>query len=268
MLIDAHVHIWLGYDADKIVNHMDGLQISKAWLLTWEEMEGGLQRHYQHLSIHDVYEAWQKHPDRFVPFYAPDPRRDDCGKLLKSWVAKGIKGYGEHKVKLGFDDARSVAMYQLCGELGLPVLFHLEVPLYPGDDYWYNRDMDAVERVLRICPETVFVGHGPGWWREISGDADKSPDTYPKGAVVPDGKLPRMLEEYQNLYADLSANSGLNALQRDPEFGNDFLNKFHSSILYGSDNFASEHIEYLRSLGLAEEVFEAIVCRNAERLIG
>ncbi len=267
MLIDIHTHVWLGYDVDSIVRHMDGIGIDKVWLLTWEETDGGLRRYYQHLSIEDVYEAWQKYPNRFIPFYAPDPRRKNAKSLLREWVAKGIKGYGEHKVKIRFDNTDSVKMYRLCGELRLPVLFHMDVPLPPKYDYWYNCDIVAVEKILNLCPETIFIAHGPGWWREISKDADKSPNIYPEGKIIHGGRLTKMLEKYENLYADLSAKSGLNAIKRDPGFGKKFLIEFHKKILYGSDSFKTEHIDYLKSLGLPKGVFNCITFKNAVRLV-
>ena len=41
---------------------------------------------------------------------------------------------------------------------------------------------------------------------------------YPTGKVKPGGLTDRMLSDYPNLYGDLSANSGRNAVARDPEF--------------------------------------------------
>ena len=35
---------------------------------------------------------------------------------------------------------------------------------------WYMGDIDAVERTLQKCPDTTFIGHGPGWWAHISND--------------------------------------------------------------------------------------------------
>ena len=39
------------------------------------------------------------------------------------------------------------------------------------------------------------------------------------------GLTDRWLEEYPNVYGDLSAGSGWNALTRDPEFGPDFVRR-------------------------------------------
>jgi predicted TIM-barrel fold metal-dependent hydrolase len=47
--------------------------------------------------------------------------------------------------------------------------------------------------------------------------------------------LDRLLSEYPNLYADLSAGSGYNALTRDEDFTAGFLERHPNQLLYGSD---------------------------------
>ncbi|PIP15908.1 MAG: amidohydrolase, partial [bacterium (Candidatus Ratteibacteria) CG23_combo_of_CG06-09_8_20_14_all_48_7] len=47
-----------------------------------------------------------------------------------------------------------------------------------------------------------------------SGDGQYDKTAYPAGKVVPGGKVVAMLRHYPNLYGDLSAGSGLNALKR------------------------------------------------------
>jgi predicted TIM-barrel fold metal-dependent hydrolase len=44
-----------------------------------------------------------------------------------------------------------------------------------------------------------------------------------------------MLSEFPNLYADLSANSGRNALGRDPEFAAAFLDRHQNKLMFGCD---------------------------------
>ena len=45
----------------------------------------------------------------------------------------------------------------------------------------------------------------------------------------------RLLTDYPNMYGDLSAGSGLNALNRDENFSRDFLERHQDKLLYGSD---------------------------------
>ena len=49
-----------------------------------------------------------------------------------------------------------------------------------------------------------------------------------------------MLGDYPNLFADLSANSGNNALSRDPEFTPGFLKRHESKLIFGSDCACSD----------------------------
>ena len=115
------------------------------------------------------------------------------------------------------DAPDSLAIYRLCADLGWPVLLHFEYGVY-------NPNFEAFEGVLRAHPETVFVGHAQAWWANISADAPRDPDgprlhrLSRRARCVPGGLTDRWLEEFPNLYADLSAGSGCGALSRDPEF--------------------------------------------------
>ena len=49
------------------------------------------------------------------------------------------------------------------------------------------------------------------------------------------GVIDRLLTDYPNLYADLSAGSGYNALSRDEDFTAGFLQRHRKQLLFGSD---------------------------------
>ena len=87
------------------------------------------------------------------------------------------------------------------------------------------------------------------------------------GAVTPGGKLPRLLAEYPNVYADISAGSGHNALSRDAESGRRFIDEHWRKLLYGTDCYDTKHIDLLRSLELPAEAFNAITHDNAASII-
>jgi predicted TIM-barrel fold metal-dependent hydrolase len=53
--------------------------------------------------------------------------------------------------------------------------------------------------------------------------------------VVPGGITDQLLSNYPNIYGDLSAGSGLNALLRDEDHARDFLKRHQDKLLYGSD---------------------------------
>lgn len=282
MIVDAHAHPWwYGYDPDKLVANMDEHGIDVAWLLTWEVAEGMYDHSYDRtwmapyigMPIEAVWDTVERYPKRFVAGYAPDPKSPMAIEKLKTAVKHGVRVSGEHKFRTLFDDPDCIRFYRVCGELGLPVTLHIDVPCLPPDDptkpvqWWYAGDLSNLERALRQCPDTVFLGHAPGFWREVSGDADSDPNGYPKGPVKPGGRLRPLFDKYPNLYADLSAGSALTAISRDPEWGRKFLLDYHTRLLFARDYFDSALMDFLRSLNLPDEPFNAILSGNALRLV-
>ena len=50
----------------------------------------------------------------------------------------------------------------------------------------------------------------------------------------------KWLGDYPNLFGDMSANSGNNAMSRDPEFTADFLKRHQDKLFFGSDCSCSD----------------------------
>src|SRR5262249_51180675 len=144
--------------------------------------------------------------------------------------------------------------YAACGELKLPLLFHID----------NLRNMDApglpgLEKALKEFPNTTFIGHGPGWWASISGDARQEDlGGYPTGPVAPGGALDTLMGKYPNLFGDLSAGSGAGAIKRDPKFGREFLIRRADRLLFGTDILRPRQqigqIELYRQIDLPAEV--------------
>ncbi len=265
-MTDCHCHVnWLDMDIDAWAAHFRELGIERVWVLGWEEWDRRLKGEYE-LPTTDCLEAAARYPELFVPFCSLDPREDNVPERIKDYVARGCQGFGEFKVRLCIDNPDSKVVYRTCAELGLPLLFHMDVWL-PDASYWYNVDCRRLPAVLEEFPDTVFIGHGPGFWREISGDADEAPSVYPEGPVTPGGRLPELLSRYDNLYADISAGSGRNALARDPEFGRQFIIDFSCKLLYGTDYFDRAHLDLLQSYDLPPEVFHAVMEGNSRKLV-
>lgn len=81
----------------------------------------------------------------------------------------------------------------------------------------------------------MFIGHSQPFWAEISADVTQdNRNEYPKGKVT-EGRLVELMRKYPNLCCDLSANSGYNAVSRDPEFGYAFIEEFKERIFFGPD---------------------------------
>jgi predicted TIM-barrel fold metal-dependent hydrolase len=187
--------------------------------------------------------------------------------MLKEYVDEGARGFGEHKAGLPINDPRMMALYEVCDDLKLPVLFHsdnlrgTDLPGLPG-----------LAHALRSFPSVNFIGHGPGFWASISGDVPKEAlGGYPKGKVFPDGALDRLFDAHPNLWGDLSAGSGSNALERDREFGRGFLVRRAERLLFGTDYLKPgqevPQFELLASFDLPAEVRARIERGNAARLL-
>lgn len=285
MLIDAHNHPnWVGYNAENILKNMDEQRIDRMWLFSWEVSEDEYNPSSYHkvlppsgtgIPFTEVLQVGREAPDRFVLGYMPYPKRPDAiDRLRAAFEIHGIQVASELKARVLFDDPDAIRLYQACGEMGLPITIHLDYPIdrgegdYPRPNYWYGGSIDALERALIDCPGTVFIGHAPGFWAHISDDDLYDKESYPKGQVKPGGRLPGLFRKYDNLYADLSAGSGLTAISRDQRFGRTFLLDFQDRLLFGRDNFDTKLMDYLKILDLPVEVFEKIAYKNALRLLG
>lgn len=282
VVIDAHGHVkWYGYDAKRLVANMDEHGIDVMWLLSWEapphEIDGYSDSVFwpgqECLPLKDVVEAASEYPTRFVPFFAPDPRRRGfLARLQGAMKHHGVRGCGELKVRLMLDQPEALELFHFCGENKLPVIFHMDVPLPRHDlskdpGYWYCCDWEHLARALERCPKTTFLGHAPGFWREVSGDADRSAEGYPKGPVTPGGRLWAYLDKYPNLWCDLSAGSALNAISRDPAVGRRFLLRYQDRCLFARDYFDGRLHAFIRQCKLPADVYRKIMGENALRLV-
>jgi uncharacterized protein len=279
-MIDFHQHIGhMGRSLEQTLAHQEAHGVRYSVILPID----GTASQSEVWPAEIALDAAQKYPDRLVPFVHVNPIRDDALDVIRDAQARGAKGFGEHKVRLPVDAPQSLAIYRLCSDLGLPVLLHLEY----GN---YNYNFEAFEGVLQTFPETVFIAHAQAWWANISADVPRDPlapgfTSYPSGKVVPGGMSDRWLGTYPNLYADLSAGSGLNGLTRDPEFTRGFLGRHARKLLWATDCpcrdgkgdwggseprtcFAAQSLPVLRELTPSPEVFDRITHRNAAELLG
>lgn len=290
MLIDIHAHIGrVGrrradtLSAEQLVAKMDAWGIERACVLPLADCPEGW---YLHNTTDDVLAACERHPDRLIPFCLVDPRFGDAtadtdfGDLLAEYKERGCVGLGEFIPSLYFDDPRCLNLYRQAGEAGLPVLFDMTATLEHGYGVVDDPGLPRLERALRECPDTIFVGHGPAFWSEVSADVPEAErGGYPSGPVKREGAVPRLLAACPNLWADLSAGSGHNALTRDPAFGLEFLDRFQDKLLFGTDVLRHDQgeadvpiIGTLRRIHaegrLSDAAFQQIAHANATRLLG
>ncbi len=291
MIIDIHQHVfWHKKNDADLIADMDAHGIDFAWVLTWEippgEATAGLgtlnpatvhpRGHSPGMTLADLLIMRDRYPNRVVVGYCPDPAIPEASEMFEAaYHMHGARVCGEWKFRMLIDDPRCINLFRRAGRLGCPVIFHIDIP-YPADGkggktyspHWYGGTIENVLRALEACPDTIFLGHAPGFWREISGDGDGDPNAYPRGKVTPGGRLIAAMEKYPNLYADLSAGSGRFALERDPAHARKFLTRFADKLLFGRDYYGTELHDFLRTLKLPKTVHDKIYYKNALRLVG
>jgi len=278
---DVHLHLtqgWYGKEqsaltATSLLRWMDAHGIAQAAVLPLVSPEA----FWYPVTTEFVLRETRPHRDRLVPFCAIDPRTlathltstQDVADVLSRYRDAGARGFGEHKPKLPIDDPLCMRLYEACSEVKLPMLFHLD----------NNANMDqpglpGLAKALGAFPQLPFIGHGKGWWASISGGltpADLQVG-YPRGVVAPDGAIDRLMDEFPNLYGDLSS-SGAHAILRDPDFGKEFLLRRADRLLFGTDYYDLAqvdfpHFELFHRFPLPERELAGISGDNARRLLG
>lgn len=282
-VIDAHNHPrWIGHDGARIIEDMDASGIERTWLLSWEIPEREIDPGYYvklppmgvGMPLREVIDVAERYPNRFIPGTTTDPRDPHALPKLKAAVDLfRVRVFGEFKLRLRYDDPDAIRLFQYCGELGLPVVYHLDVT-FPRHgvmkdwQWWYGGGIENMEAPLRLCPHTQFLGHGPGFWREISADADQDAVAYPKNKpIVGRGRILEYLDKYPNFNCDLSGGSGHTALSRNLDFTRKFLIDYQDRLFFGRDDFNNQMYDLLMSVNLPEDVLVKILAGNALRLV-
>lgn len=281
-IIDVHAHLGKVMHAhppltvEDLVRFMDRHDIAKSVILPLVNPE---EEDYSY-TTEDALADCAGHPGRLIPFANIDPRRGsndgnyDFYPILKDYVDRGCKGFGEILAHLPTNDARMKGIYRACGKLGLPVVFDFRMGTNGVID---PVGMPFLEECLCEFPQTVFVGHGPGWWGEMAAEVTlemKTSTSYGARPVRSPGRVDYLLEKYPNMYADLSAYSCHSALNRDLDYARVFLEKHCDKLMFGTDRFVNGYMEdpvtirLIRDLALPGEVEHALYRGTAERLLG
>jgi predicted TIM-barrel fold metal-dependent hydrolase len=176
---------------------------------------------------------------------------------------------GEQKFGVELDSPESQNLYALAAEYRVPILMHFQ----HGS---YNLGFERLPKMLEKYPNTVFIGHAQTWWANIDRNHTDQTVLYPKGKVTAGGLTDRFLADYPNLFADMSAGSGLNALTRDEDHTRGFLDRHQNKILYGSDCddrvgsgtacSGSQTIAAIRKLSPSKAIERKILFGNSQKL--
>lgn len=191
----------------------------------------------------------------------------------------GARGVGEMTANLPLDDPRYMNLFSHIEKSGLPVTIHFGElgKAYGAADELH---LPKLYKLLAAFPKLIILGHAMPFWAEISADVtSENRMGYPSGPVVREGELVRILRRFPNLWCDLSAGSGYNALVRDPDYAYEFLREFSDRIVYATDiaQFAHRGAKMLETAAFLDNAYEigviskqqyhAITRENALRLL-
>lgn len=183
----------------------------------------------------------QKYKGHFDWFMNIDPRKAgndpkaDLSYFIEHYKSLGAKGVGELCANLYLDDPRMDNLFYHCGQCDMPVLFHLA----PEEGGYYGLidepGLPRLEKALKKYPNLKIIGHSQVFWAEISRmEPTSNRSSYPTGKVT-EGRIAKLMRDYGNLYCDLSAGSGLNAMRRDKDYAAKFLGEFSDRVMFGTD---------------------------------
>lgn len=264
--------------AEELFVFYDKLNIEKGVLLPISSPEA----QWVTMSNENCKYIADQHPDRFLWFCNVDPRSGenldnaDLSYLLEYYKSLGAKGMGELTANIYADDKKVDNLFAHCAAAGMPVTIHIA----PKPEGYYGivdeLGLPRLERMLKKHPDLTILGHSQPFWSEIGENTDALRNTYPTGKVK-EGRLAQLLREYGNLYCDLSAGSGANALMRDPDYAARFIEEFADRLLYGCDICVvtnthpykfNDFLDEMRSSGMISEVnYRKIVRENAVKLL-
>jgi predicted TIM-barrel fold metal-dependent hydrolase len=214
------------------------------------------------------YDFVKQAPDRYIRFASGMGQGDERAASVERALKNGAKGIGEHRWE--GDIPFSWRILDMARDYKVPVLFHFEQAAFPRAVY------SEFYKVLEKYPTVTFIGHGIDWWGAIDKNYNATQDGRPRGLVTPGGLTDQWLSRYPNLYSDMSAGSGNNALMRDPYFASEFVNRHQDRLMFGSDCtcttggmptcWSAIKIVALNYLGLSPEIQQKIYLSNAQRL--
>lgn len=275
--MDPKGYFTMFLNEEQLIRRHDEMNIDRAVLLPLVSSEVYIPQ-----SVGEIIEIANASNGRFIPFCNLDPRvlsnTNDAplGFLLEHFKKLGCKGLGEVLMPMSFNDPKMQNLIKCSQDVGFPLLFDLSA--LRGHHYGIYDDagLPQLEACLEKYPNLIFIGHGFAFWAEM-GILEKDDDRlgYPSYPIYAEGRVPKLMRTYPNLWVDLSARSGYNALDRDPDYAVKFLNEFSDRIMFGTDicyvaeeNHLPELLEgHLKSGHISEEVFHKIAHINAERLL-
>jgi predicted TIM-barrel fold metal-dependent hydrolase len=305
-VIDMHSHPYAktAQEIDQWVHTMDDVGIEKTIILT---MTTGAE-------FDDIQKKYSKYPERFemwCGFDFADYRKPgfpaSAVKELERCHQAGARGVGEiHDKGKGLrsgksnapgmppDDPRVDALFEKCGELGMPISLHVADPIWMYQKMDRHNDglMNAYEWRLDNQPGIVDL---PGMIEILERTLARHRNTTFIACHFANldydlARLGEVLDRHPNLHADIAARYAETA--PIPRFAAQFYEKHASRLLYGTDmgtDKAMYHVTFrilqsldehfyeidqfsyhwsLNGFGLSDGILKQLYHDNAARLLG
>ncbi len=266
-VIDLHQHThYAGRSDEDLIAHQKTMGVSLTVLLPAGSRYGLAADCYGNESVVALARA---DPGQFVFFANELPDIPETKAVIEKYLKLGAKGIGEQKFPVECDSLGMRLIAEIARDYRVPVLMHFQ-------HNTYNMGIERFHTMLAKYPTVNFIGHAQTFWGNI--DRNHSQEVmYPKGPVKPGGISDRLLSEFPNMYGDLSAGSGLNAMTRDEDHARDFLQRHQDRLIYGSDCddvlgrgekcSGSRQVAVVRRLSPDAEATRKILYANAARLL-
>ncbi|MDH3223265.1 MAG: amidohydrolase family protein [Gemmatimonadota bacterium] len=213
---------------------------------------------------------------------------------LKIFKNLGMTAQDVDGERIPVDDPRLAPVWDMAGELGIPVLIHSADPaeFWQPHDRFNERWLELKLRPRRIRPPGEFPP-----FEEIIGEQHNLFRAHPGTKFIAAhlgwlghdlARLGQVLDEIPNMYVGLGA--VVYELGRQPRFAHDWLVEYQDRVLMGKDSYnqeefhtyfrvfetADDYFDYYRryhafwqmyGLDLPDEVLEKIYFRNALAIV-
>lgn len=261
--IDLHLHTRLSTEdksvkvknlfssAPEMIAHMNYLGIEKAVL-----MSGGESNDFFGTND-EMCKICQTYPTRFAWMCNLDEKDiDTIHTRLEKYKQNGAIGIGELIINKKLDHPFLKVLFTAAEKLELPITIHMS----PRENYNYGvvdePGFPLLEQLLQNHPRLKILGHSKLFWNDIQ------------------GKIYELFSKYPNLYGDLSANSGGNAIMKNLDFGLRFLETFSDRLFFATDMLNNRTVyplgawldEQYVSGKISRDVYEKLYYKNAERI--
>ena len=236
-IIDIHQHTnYVGRSDQLLLSHQRAMGITTTILLPAGRPVNTPSTHFGAANGLDAqaggnescYRFATAHPGEFRFGACEVPDLPGATKEIEKYLKLGASVIGELKFGVDCDAKPMQKIYQLAQHYNVPVLMHWEFKRY-------NYGFEKFHKMLMKYRKVNFLGHAQTWWANVDRAHIDQKILYPKTKVTPGGLTDRLLRDYPNMYADLSAGSGLNFFTRDEDHTKQFLKRHQDKLIYGSD---------------------------------